>query len=251
MKFNVWTLLFQIINFVVLLVILRRLLYKPVREIMEKRRELIARNMREAERTRSEAQALKDRYETEMNGLKEQKARMLEALQEEVDAERKRLIGKAREEVDRIAAREQARLSVEQRTVEAEIKEHMLDSVSVYSSNLLRDIADETLHQAVFRKSLDELKNFVGKLDAMKAKDGPLAIEIAAAYPLSDADIKRIRDAVQELTARSVVVTTDTDPLLIAGVRMKAADRVFDASLAGQVRALKERLKEAPKWKRN
>ncbi len=244
MKFNVWTLIFQIINFVVLLVILRRVLYKPVREIMEKRRGLVEQKMREAGQARSEAQALKDRYEAEMTGMKERKSRMVEELQTEVDEERKRLINKAREDADRIAMREKAQLSVEQRTIEAEIKEKVLDSVSVFSSNLLRDVADETLHKAVFRTFLDGLEGFARELGELKEQQAPLIVEIASAYPLTTGEIEKVREAIQAHTVRTVTVNAAVEPLLIAGVRMKAEDWVFDASLAGQVSALKEKLKE-------
>jgi F-type H+-transporting ATPase subunit b len=243
MKFNIWTLLFQIINFVVLLVILKRILYKPVREVMEKRRGMIEQKVREAEHTRNEAQALRDKYQAEMNGLKELKSRMLEDLQGEVNDERKRLIGKAREDADRIAAREKVLLNAEKQTIEAEIKEKILDSVSVFSSNLLRDITDETLHKAAFRKFIGELGSFAPKLRKMKEETAPLAIELAAAYPLNAGDIEKVRETVQSHTARTVVVTAVVDHSLIGGVRMKAEDQLFDASLAGQILALKEKLK--------
>ena len=55
MKFDIWTFLFQVINFLVLLFILKRVLYKPIREIIEKRRSLIRQRIDEAEKTKKEA----------------------------------------------------------------------------------------------------------------------------------------------------------------------------------------------------
>ena len=244
MKFNVWTLLFQITNFVVLLVILRRILYRPVREIMEKRRGAIEREMQDAERTKGEAQALKDKYEAEMNGLKDQKARMLEAVQDEVSEERKRLIDKAREDADKIIAREKALVNAEKRTFEAEMKDKVLDSVSMFSSNLLRDIADEALHEAVFRKFLAGLEQCMPEIASAAGKEETLSLDLSSAYPLHDEDIERVKDAVLSGIGRKVAVAATLEPALIAGVRMKAGDQVIDSSVAGQIQALKERLKE-------
>jgi F-type H+-transporting ATPase subunit b len=244
MKFNIWTLLFQIINFIVLLVILRRILYKPIRQIMEKRRGLIEREMRDAERTKSEAQALKDKYQEEMNGLKNQKARMLEAVQGEVSEERKRLIDKAGEDAERIIAREKALENAEKRTFEAEMKDKMLDSVSIFSSNLLKDIADETLHEAVLRKFIAGLERHIQKIALAVGNEETISIDLSTAYPLHDEDIEKVQDIVQSRVGKKVAVGVTLEPAIIAGVRMKAGDQVIDSSLAGQIQALKERLKE-------
>ena len=95
MKFNVWTLLFQIINFVVLLYILRRILYKPVREIIEKRRALIAKTVEDAEKTKKEALALKEKHQKELNKLKELQSKMLEQTREEALKDRNKLLSEA------------------------------------------------------------------------------------------------------------------------------------------------------------
>jgi F-type H+-transporting ATPase subunit b len=244
MKFNLWTLLFQLINFIVLLVILRRILYKPVREIMEKRRGMIEQKVREAERMESEAQALKKQYETEMSGLQEQKAQMLDKMQQEVGEERTKLMTGAREDANKIAAREKARLSAEKLTQETEIKEKVLESVSIYSTNLMRGVADEALHEALFRKFLKELERCGQELLRKRGAGETREVELAAARALSDRDLEKARDALQRYAAGKVVVITATDPTLIAGVRMKAGDEVLDASLAGQIVAVKEKLKE-------
>lgn len=89
MKFDIWTFLFQIINFLVLLFILKRVLYKPIKEIIEKRRSLIQQRIEEAEKTKKEALELKENYQHEMDKLHELKSRMIEKMQEEVEQERK------------------------------------------------------------------------------------------------------------------------------------------------------------------
>jgi F-type H+-transporting ATPase subunit b len=244
MKFNIWTLLFQITNFIVLLVILRRILYRPVREIMEKRRGIIEREMQDAERTKGEAQVLKDKYQSEMNDLKNQKAQMLEAVQEEVSEERKRLVDEARADAERVIAREKTLENAEKRTFEAEMKDKILDSVSIFSSNLMRDIADESFHKAVFRKFINGLEDRMPEITLAAGKEETVSIDLSTAYPLHDEDVEKVTDFVQHRIGRKVAVATMVEPALIAGVRMKAGDLVIDSSIAGQIQALKERLKE-------
>jgi F-type H+-transporting ATPase subunit b len=244
MKFNIWTLLFQITNFIVLLVVLSRILYRPVREIMEKRRRTIEGEMQVAESTKTEAQALKDKYETEVKSLKELKARMLEDLQEEMDEERKQLLSKAREDAEKIIQRENALANAEKKAFEAEMKDKILDSVSIFSMNILRDIADETLHKAVFRKFLEGLDQCIREISMGGGEEGTLFLDLSTAYPLHHDDVERIKDTVQSRTGKKVSIASTLEPELIAGVRMKAGDQVIDSSVAGQIRALTEKLKE-------
>jgi F-type H+-transporting ATPase subunit b len=244
MKFNVWTLLFQVTNFIVLLIILRRILYKPVREIMEKRRGMVEQKVRDAERMENDAQALKQRYEREMSGLQEQKARLLDKMQQEVGEERSRLVKGVKEDALRIADREKAQLKAEKLSQEAEMKEKVLESVSLFSMNLMRDVVDDTLHEALFRKFLAELDRCGPELMRSELPGETRQIELAAARPLSNEDLEKARDAIQRYTERKVVVMSATDPALIAGVRMKSGDEVLDASLAGQILAVKEKLRE-------
>jgi F-type H+-transporting ATPase subunit b len=243
MKFNFWTLAFQVINFIVLLVILRRILYKPVRAIIEKRRGIIEQKVRDAEQKEKEAQALKIRYEAELDSLPEQKARMFERIQQEADEERTKLMSRAREDALRVEEREKALLGAEKQVREAEIKESVLDSVAVFSSRIMRDIADDTLHDALFHKFLKEFERNAPELMRSKDQTEAVQVELAAARPLVDKELQVARETIQRFTANKVMVTGTIDPTLIAGVRMRADDMVFDASLAGQIAAMKEKLK--------
>ena len=97
MKFNIWTFLFQLINFLVLLFILKRLLYRPVHDIMEKRRGIIEKNMQDAEKMREEAVGLRKEYEDKIAELGEEHTREREKMQEEMAGERHRMLAKAAE----------------------------------------------------------------------------------------------------------------------------------------------------------
>ena len=61
-----WTLLFSVVNFVILLYLLRRLLFKPALEFLDRRREQIASRIRAAQTAESEARQLVDVREAEL-----------------------------------------------------------------------------------------------------------------------------------------------------------------------------------------
>jgi F-type H+-transporting ATPase subunit b len=244
MKFDIWTFLFQIINFVVLLFILKRLLYKPVREIMEKRRGIVAKNIEEAEKIKKEALELQENYQKEMDKLKELRTQMIEKLQEEVEEERKKLISKAKEDASKVIEKERALFNTEKERLDAELKDKSIDVVSVFASNLLKDISDEDLHKAIFGRLFNELERIVSGTPKIKGEEEPLTIDIVTAYPLDVADVKKLQEKVGSLILRNVSANTIIDKTLIAGVKIKLYDMVYDFSLSGQINNFRSKLKE-------
>ncbi|MEK7718100.1 MAG: ATP synthase F0 subunit B, partial [Bacteroidota bacterium] len=78
-----------------MLYILRRILYKPIREIIEKRRGLIAKTVEDAEKTKKEALELKEKNQEELNKVKELQSQMLEQTREETLKDRNKLLSEA------------------------------------------------------------------------------------------------------------------------------------------------------------
>jgi F-type H+-transporting ATPase subunit b len=243
MKFDIWTFLFQIINFVVLLFILKRLLYKPIREIMDKRRGIIEKNVEDAEKTKMEAQELKRKYQEEMDKLKDVRILTFEKLQEEVEVERKKLMGRAEEEAGKIIEKERAIFDTEKKRLETELKDKAIDTVCVFASRLLRDISDEELHSAIYRKLLKEVERITSDITKIEKKDEPLTIEIITAYELSEEKLKGLQKTIESLISRKVNINQTIDKNLIAGIKIKVYDMVYDSSLSGQIDSLKLRLK--------
>ncbi len=244
MKFDIWTFLFQIINFLVLLFILKRVLYKPIKEIIEKRRSLIQQRIEEAEKTKKEALELKENYQHEMDKLHELKSRMIEKMQEEVEQERKKLIGRAEEEAARVLEKERAVFDTEKARLEAELKDKAIETVTLLAVNLLKDVSDEDLHKAIYEKLFRELQGIASHIPEIKEKDRPLTVDLITAYPLSEAETRKFKEAIEALLSQSVILNTIIDKSLIAGVKMKFYDMVYDLSLSGQIKKLALRLKE-------
>lgn len=244
MKFNIWTLLFQIINFVILLYVLRRILYKPIREIIEKRRGLIAKTVEDAEKTKKEALALKEQQQEGLDKLKEQQGRMLEQTRDEALKDRNKLLDEAKKDAAKINEKEKALFDAEKMRIASELKDKALEIVSVFASNLLKDISDEELHKAIFRKLLKENGRIISDISRIKEKDDILNIDLITAYPLPMDDVKIFQETLESKLAKKVKINTTIDKTLIAGARIKAYDMIYDSSLAGQINALASQLKE-------
>ena len=245
MKFDIWTFTLQITNFTVLLFILRRLLYKPVREMMEKRRALAAQTMEQAETARKEAEELKTRNQAELKQFQLQRVQLLEDMKGEIAQERLKMLEDAQREARRLIEKEQSLFAAEKKRYGADLRDQAIDAVGLFAENICRDIADEELHRALFRRLLSKMEQIVGDLRDMSRREGALGVEVASAYPLTAEEERSLRDALETGVGREVSLATTTDRELMAGMKVKAYDMIYDSSLRGQLTALNARLKES------
>jgi F-type H+-transporting ATPase subunit b len=242
MKFDIWTFLFQIINFVVLLFILKRILYKPVKEIMEKRRGIIEKTIEDAEKTKKEALELKEKHQEEMNKIKELQVRMTENMKNEVEEEKKRLLMEAEKEAANILERERALFETEKKRFETELRGKVIDTVTIFTMNLLKDISDKELHKGIYRRFLHDLGGITSNISAKD--DESVIIELISAYPVKEEELLEVREAMESHLSKKVAINAQIDKTLIAGLKIKINDMVYDSSLLGQINSLTSRLKE-------
>jgi F-type H+-transporting ATPase subunit b len=245
MKFDIWTFAFQIINFAVLLFVLQRLLYRPVREIMEQRRAAAAKALAEAETARTEAEELKVQHQAELDELNGQRGRLMEEMAADAAAERRKLLDEAGREAKSLMDRERALFDAEKERYGTELRQRAIDATGLFAGNIFREIADAELHGALFRRFLGGVDRIAAELRDVPSREEVLEVDLTSAFPLDGDEERRLHGELEKGTGRPVTIRTAVDPDLLAGVRLKASDLVFDASLAGQVATLAARLKES------
>jgi len=242
MKFDIWTFLFQIINFVVLLFILKRILYKPIKEIMEKRRGLIEKTIKDAEKTKKEAQELKEKHQEEINKVKELQLHMIENMKSELEKEKKRLLMEAEKEAAKIIEKEKALFETEKMRAETELKDRVINTVPVFAINLLKDISDEELHKGIYRRFLHDLGGIIANITAKDSAS--VTVDLISAYPVDEEELIELQKAMESHLSKKVTIDTKIDKTLIAGLKIKVNDMVYDSSLLGQINSLTLKLKD-------
>jgi F-type H+-transporting ATPase subunit delta len=71
---------------------------------------------------------------------------------------------------------------------------------------------------------------------------GIVSVETTSAVPLSAGEVKRLREALETLTGRTVKITQNVDPALLGGARTRIGSRVYDGTLRRNLDALREKL---------
>lgn len=144
-----WNIFWIVFNIIVLFILLRIFLFKPLNNLAEKRRELIEGQIEEADTKNREATELKDRYEASLKGAKEESAQIISSAKERAQVQYNSIIDKANEDAAHIV--EQANKAAESdreqilREAKAEIAEMALAAASKVIGNTVDGSANKKL----------------------------------------------------------------------------------------------------------
>lgn len=137
------TIYIQIINFLVLLVLLKFLLWKPFMEALDARQSRIAAQVKEAEAINEEARNLKGRYEAQMAQAKDEAQKMIRDAVASAEKTREQIVAEAREESSRILRQTEREVQSEKEKAMSEVKRHMADLTVAAAAKVLQDSLDK------------------------------------------------------------------------------------------------------------
>ncbi|EPX78225.1 F0F1 ATP synthase subunit B family protein [Litoreibacter arenae] len=208
----------QIVNFLVLIWLLKRFLYRPILDGIDAREEEISTRMGEAQAIRTEAQQTEAKYKAEIADLRASKSEMLEKVRHTAEAERDALLAEARARLaDEQAEREKHRAE-EARAYSAQLHQTGASALVALTGKALSDLADTTLEQQIVAHAAARLKDQAGSLrDA--AGDAREAVALTR-DPLPDAEQARLRDALAAILPE-VTLRFDTDDTLSPGLSLR------------------------------
>jgi F-type H+-transporting ATPase subunit b len=244
MTFNVWTFILETINFVVLAWVLHRLLYRPLHDAIDRRREALKRTQAEAQSAREEADAIKHRLEEQLANVEQQRRETMLQAREQADHERSRAIQEAQEEARRLG--DEAHQSIERDREEMIQRLHreVVGRALDLAERLLRQAADSTLQAQLARHLIESLDTLPEDLREQLRRDSK-AEETARLETAAKPDVETLRrlvEAISRLVGREVKLDIRDNSALISGVRLHIDGHVWDASIAGQL----EEVRSAP-----
>jgi F-type H+-transporting ATPase subunit b len=237
MNFNWWTFLFEALNFVVLAYVLHRLLYRPLREAIEKRRQANARAQEAAAKARQEAETLQQQLREQLAGAEQQRREVIHQAREQADGERQKLLAEAERAAQR--RQQEVRQALEQERKEAlnSLQQEVIDQAIALARRLLGEAAERTLHQQLALRLVQTLEQLPDSERAQlragwQSGDGPV---LESAQALDARTLEQITAAASAIVGRPVSLAVHSRPELLGGVRLRLAGHLWDGSLAGQV----------------
>jgi F-type H+-transporting ATPase subunit b len=242
-EFDWTTFLFEIVNFLILIWILQRFLYRPVQAVIRRRQEAIAHTLSEARDAQAEAERVRQQYENRLATWEREKADARARLAEEIESERTRRMATLQTEL----AREQERRRVlEARRAEdarRRSEEEAMNRAAVFGARLLTRVVTPDLEARIVEVFLEDLRKLPAEtcepLRAACREDGA-HITVTSAYPLGADQRSRLIAALGELADGGVVCEFVEDPALLGGVQVGIGPWVLRANLRDELRFFAE-----------
>ncbi len=239
-----WSTFFlEVINFVVLVWILKRFFYAPVRRVIDQRRMAIEESMAQAEKKRTEARALEEQYQARLSHWEQEKKQAREELEREIAEERARLMDGLNADLEKAA--EKARVLNERRMddVKRQLEQQAMSQAAAFAARVLGQAAGPDVQDRLFDLLVEALPKISrgdwgagqGEADVTKA-----LIKVTSAYPIKDKQRVDLEKLLNGMNKSGVTYEYDTDPALIAGFRINAGAQVLQASVRDELQLFSE-----------
>jgi F-type H+-transporting ATPase subunit b len=253
MMIDWFTVAAQVLNFLILVWLLKRFLYKPILHAIDAREKRIALALADADAKRAEAERERDEFRHKHEAFEQQRATLLSRATDEAKAERLRLLDEARQAADTLRGEHQQALLREQQGLHAEIARLTRDQVFAIARKTLADLAETSLEQRLCEVFVQRLRALdpearADLAEALKTASDP--VRVRSAFDLPAAQQAAIQAALNETFSADIPARFETAPGLIGGIELSANGHKVAWSIAEYLASLEkgvgELLKEPP-----
>ena len=216
-----FTVLAQIINFLILVYLLKRFLYGPIIRAMEEREKKMVAAQDRAKNAEKEAERMSSELERERQALISSKERLLAEAKAEVDAWRENRLEASKEEIEALRKSWMDRLNDDRQTFLNALKRRIAEQIIGISDKVLKDLADENLEQQIIKVFLEKVSE---KKEEFIEKDLDRTVSIQSGLPLKEDQVQSIRERIGQLFSLTSPIQFDISPDLGMGIQIIAGD---------------------------
>jgi F-type H+-transporting ATPase subunit b len=215
----------QVINFLILVWLLKRYLYKPILDAIDAREKRIAQELASADAKKAKAKKERDAFKRKNEDFDEQRASLLAKVADEAKAEHKRLIQEARQAADDLSTKRREALLKQAQTLNKAVTARAAQEVFAIARKTLNDLAAVSLEDRMTDVFVHRLRELGTTEKATLAKSITAANNqalVRSAFDQSQQQRTAIQTALNDVFESDVDVTFETAPELISGVALIA-----------------------------
>lgn len=228
----------QLVNFLILVWILKRFLYGPVVRAMQGRKDRIAAEVEQARQEREKAERRRQELLRERRDLDEQKERLLDEARQEVENWRKQAMDKAKADVDEARSQWQEGLRREQQRDLDQLKNRVARAVMDVSAKVLGDLADHKLAARAADTFLNRLAEAKEAGDDAQGFNHTGTVTVRVPASLESGERENLDARLKELFPKASAFDVQERDDVDFGLRIVAGDRKWDWNLETYLRGL-------------
>jgi F-type H+-transporting ATPase subunit b len=214
----------QIINFLILVALLKRFLYRPIAEAMEARSQRIERQLAIAAAKEQDAETEKELYEQKQRELQANKQKWLETTQQEVAAQKTQLTQQAKAEVSQMRSQWLANWESDRQKLLRQIQDSLSQQITLATRKALSDLANADLETQIIETFIGRLRKsdrsqLATNLDTSVSND--LSILINSSFTISDEQKTALINAIREKITQDAEIQFAIEEDLICGIELR------------------------------
>ncbi|MBD3167925.1 MAG: F0F1 ATP synthase subunit B [candidate division Zixibacteria bacterium] len=234
MEINWLTLIAQIINFIILVFLLKHFLYDRVVNAMDERERKISSRFEDADKEKNEAEKMKSEYEEKSSKIEKKREDILSKARKEAEEKRKELIKEARGEVDEMKKEWEGAFDKERERLMNEIRETIGRQVYAVSRKVLFDLGDQQLEKQMLDAFLGRIvkmddDEFMEKLNINS--DGGKGVIIRTRNDIHGNTKNRIEDILNDKLPGKREVNYETSENMICGIEITSGGKSLSWSV--------------------
>ena len=248
MLIDSFTIIAQIINFLILIYLLKRFLFNRIIQIMDEREKQITDQMQDAKTAKETAQKELDEQQRIREELQEKWNEMLAQAKKDAQKKREELVKDARSKIDE-EQKNWREAILKQRTAFLRDLRHLsCEQVCQMSRKVLADLADEKLENQLIENFLiqlgklskEEKDDFVRFIDKDERK-----IWVDSSFKLTCKKESGIRKILEKIIGDKVEINFKVSPKLICGIETRTEGKKISWNIENYLDGLEEQLKKA------
>lgn len=242
-----FTVIAQLLNFLVLVWLLKRFLYTPILDAIDAREKRIALAVMDAKDKKAEALEERDHLKQRNREFDKTKEALLSGAKKEAQAEGKRLRSEAREAANAYTTKRQESLQREQQSLHEEITRRTREEVFAIARKTLKDLAGEDLEERMTKLLIDHLRDLDDEkrrhlANAIATSASPVVVR--SAFLLGPPLQKHIQEALRDTIAPDIDARFETVPELISGIELSGDGHKISWTINEYLKSLENSMSE-------
>ncbi|MBO4678404.1 MAG: F0F1 ATP synthase subunit B [Lachnospiraceae bacterium] len=154
-----WTLIAQLLNLFITVLVMKKFLFKPIRDILQKRKEMADAEIADATKAKEEAESLKSEYEASMKTARDKANEIVAAAQKTATQQSEEILKEANAQAISIKSKAEKDIEQERRKAVNEIK----DEIGDMAMEIAGKVIERELKASDHEKLIDDFINKVGE----------------------------------------------------------------------------------------
>lgn len=234
----------QIVNFLILVWLLKRFLYQPVIRAMDRREQRVTERLHEAQQREQTADEQAQRYQDKVKELDRRRDEIVTQANEEAEEEKRRLLNEAREAVAETRRQWQTQAAQEKEEFITNLRRQTAEAVQDIARKVLGDLADRALEEQMVQIFIDKLAALDS--DSRQAlADTAEPMHVESSFELDSTLRGRLTRAIHEHLAEGIDAEYAQSPDLLCGIELTSGGQRLSWNIADYIEDMAGRIEDA------